>query len=201
MTGSLDWWLERDKSGAGQAAAEASWNSWLAPHRYNIDLALRLVYPFRSLYEIGCQAGPNLRMVHTTYPEVELFGCEPCETARRVTRDRLPCKIESGVLPFVPGYGGRLFDVVLSCYTLAYVSDTDIQYTLKLLSEACSTIILLEPTSWGAVYPTGMCRNDLLKEWRHPYHEIIRGIGWHVAWAWLLPEPVQNANACMVCVK
>lgn len=200
MNDGLSWWLRRDESEYASTAHEASWNSWKAPHREHISATLELLMPFTSLYEVGTQAGPNLRRIHADHPSLKLGGCEPCAGARAFAQAMLgielePARIEDmRTISSVPEW-----DVLLSCYALAYVEPDMIWSAVhKMTRMARKGIVLLEPTAWGQ-WQKGKCRNDHLQEWRHDLRAELDANDWDVAWAWPI-EPVQNANAIMVAV-
>lgn len=190
-----DWWVSHADR-AGLDWAHYYWEDWSAPHRQHIPLALALVAPVESLYEIGCNSGPNLRLARRYFPHLKLGGLEVAEVAATMAHDRLGVPIEQGSLP--DDLPDSEWDVVLSCYTMAYLDPEDAHTTmLRLNRMARLAIILLEPMAVGAL-PVGQCRDDGLPEWRHDYERTFHAIGWRTAWKWPLIPPKQHTNAVLI---
>jgi hypothetical protein len=187
MTSGTRWWLERKRT---PADAETMWESWLAPHRQHLILALRCLPPVASLYEIGCGSGPNLRLLKAMYPEMRLGGSEPCQGLATWASEHIGCHIDQAFLPDGAPTG---YDVMLSCYALAYVDEDAVRETLRRTETLHA--ILMEPNaglvSGGAGVP----------EVQHDYLTALEETGWRLQFRWPIMPPVQGLNACIVASR
>ena len=188
MTPGTQWWLEQKKA---PADAESMWESWQAPHRNHVLLALRCLPPVTSLYEIGCGSGPNLRLIQTVFPEItRLGGSEPCQGMAAWASEHVGCHIDQALLPDGIPTG---YDVLLSCYTLAYVDEATMLETLK--RAETQHLILLEPNmglvSGGYGVP----------EFQHDYLTALNDTGWQLQFRWPVMPPVQGLNACIIASR
>lgn len=179
-TNALAFWNRKDAAGW-----DAYWDSLGAPHRDAIVDALQKLQPFRSLLEVGCGPGVNLFRVLQAFPNVDVTGVDVSQAAIDNGERRFSLAMDAGELP---GRGraalcsGELpealevldtVDVVLSCYTLAYVHPVDIRRTLEqLLALADQAVILAEPMLVPGL-PTGLIPNMTAaprpKEFRYDY--------------------------------
>lgn len=169
---------------------EEYWATLNSPYRHALLGALAELPPFRTLLEIGCHAGMNLRLIHEAYPEVQLWGIDINE--RAITEGRallqsagVPATLEIRTLPAdTQIWADQMFDVVLTCYTLAYLSPSDI---VAALSECwrltAKHLVMLEPMA----LPPDFQRQELMGhtegeeridfvEWRHDYIQALCAI-------------------------
>jgi SAM-dependent methyltransferase len=179
-TNALAFWNRKDAVGW-----DAYWDTLGAPHRDALIDALRKLPPFRSLLEVGCGPGVNLFRVLQAFPDVDVTGVDVSQAAIDNGDSRFRRAIEAGELP---GAGraalcsGELpealdvldsVDVVLSCYSLAYVHPVDIRRTIeKLLELADQAIVIAEPMLVPGL-PSGLIPNLTArprpKEFRYDY--------------------------------
>lgn len=194
----LQWW-QRHADLKGEQWANYYWRDWEAPHRRHIVVALSLLGPVASLYEIGCNSGPNLRLIRRYLPHITIGGLEGVKVAADLAAHNLDCPIDWGLLP--DALPETAWDVVLSCYTLAYLDPKDAALAVARLSRMAQlALILIEPFAVGTLL-LGQCRDDGLPEWRHDYERMFGTQGWHVAWKWPLIPPVQHMNVAAVFTR
>ena len=97
------------------------------------------------------------------------------------------------------GLPDRVVDVVLSCYTLAYLDPEDAHVAMLGINRmAEKALILVEPMRVTHDQIWGQCRDDGLPEWRHDYERTLGALGWHTSWKWPLVPPVQHTNTVLV---
>lgn len=190
------WWVQHAER-QGTAWVEHYWEDWQAPHRGYILGALSLLGPITSVYEIGCNAGPNLRLLSQHMPDVELAGQELCKEAAEWAESHLCVPVSVGTLPdCLLSEPDQSVDVALSCYTLAYLDTPDAAETVAHLTRmARKAIVLLEPMPMSTLQP-GPCRFDGLPEWRHDYEGLLPG--WRLTWKWPIVPSVQNLNGLAI---
>jgi hypothetical protein len=139
------------------------WEDCWAAHRRHVLDAVASVAPFASLLEVGCQSGPNLRLLRYAYPDAHLAGLDVNAAAVEYGRAR-GLDLRCGDLR-TAGLGHP--DVVLSVYTVAHVSPGDVSAVLaRLQMAACRALVLLEPTRPS----TGVLP---ITTWRHDYQAAL----------------------------
>lgn len=164
------YWIGRSDA----AWIDTYWHSVDLPHRAAILAAIRGLGRWRSLLEVGCHAGANLRLIAGEYPQAVLTGLDPNAHVIAEARRRLPA------VTF--GHGDlrgpeRLpeHDVVLACYCLAYLPPESLPAALeRLLGAARQALIIAEPM-WGG--PLGPIPEDPHTAWRHDYVTALRAVG------------------------
>jgi len=178
-----------------------------APHRTVLLEALAACQPWRRLHELGCHMGPNLARIRERFPDALVSGCDVDANA-----------IAAGQAwfdddPNVALWQADLFDdlnvpyfqkpdVLLTCYTLAYVHPDDLSVVLRrLVQEAQRAIVLAEPMAAGASRLT----HGAFPEWAHDYAAALatavadagrtaRACLWHIQ------PPVDCLNAVLLAV-
>lgn len=202
-----DWWARP----RGDHAAEwvsAYQKSLQARHRSLIVKAVKDIHP-ESLLEVGCHCGPNLVRLAQELPELDMIGIDA--SAEAITSGRswvehhgFKTRIQLNV-GRVPDALYRLpsgsFDVVLSCYTLAYVAPSDLDIVLYELGRlATHAVILAEPmTTAGSSVETRSMSG--YTEWAHNYVKATKWIGsWHGKTITTSPvaPPVDRLNGIVV---
>jgi len=162
-----------------EAVARHYWDSAAAPHRAWVVAALAVLGDVQSVLDLGCQCGPNLRVLHDHYPHLQLIGLDCNPQALAFGRQWLPeADFLEGVLPdALTSWGDHSVDVVLSTYTLAYQSPDTIEAALAhCLRIARRAVILIEPMPNPDPERIDVAGSDYV-EWRHPYGVIL---GWLV---------------------
>jgi len=191
-----EWW---QKTHDQDSSAEKMWDAWQQPHRSLIITALQVLdRPIESVYEIGCGSGPNLRYLRDKYPgALRLGGNEPVDAMRAWAAERLAINIDPEPFPMKPA--GR-WDVVFSCYALAYVTPPQLLAGLAAMHGATSTIILAEPSAEVAPYgPWGMYSiRGALPAWAHNYTAALKATGWLPTWRWPVIPHVDGLNTVLI---
>lgn len=173
------------------------WNDLTAPHRLDLMTVLGHLEPFQSLSEYGCNAGPNLRLVHQRWPAVTLSGWDVNETAMAYGRRQA---IEEG-WDFQPAMVPS--DIILTCYTLTYIDSADIPGTLKaLLDLTKKALVICEP---GVPYDTAeqalpMKPGTGYPEWWYNYPQRLQGLCPEVR-VYPLPRPLHKMTQVVVAMK
>ena len=190
-----NWWTDTYRA---KDSAQRMWDSWQAPHRDMLHVAMHCIPSVESVYEIGCGAGPNLRRLQKDHCEVlRLGGSEPANGLRAWASEHLGIPIDNLTLPDVPE---STWDCVLSCYALAYCEPSIAQQTLERLRAVTKHLILMEPNADVSPYrgPGVYSRGGSLPEFVHDYPYLLRDTGWNMVWRWPMLPPTDGLNAVIV---
>ena len=202
-----DWWARP----RGEATA-----SWIGNYQHSLGLRHRtaivdLVRDLQpaTLLEVGSHCGPNLMRLARECPELRMIGVDVSADAvqagtawaqRQGVADRVEFVVGSmpdGIARMPTGS----IDVVLSCYTLAYVAPRDLDAVLYELGRvAKQAVLFVEPMTTGPAQEQqrtlgGYC------EWAHDYQDACRWVQTLRTWTTrLVPidPPVDRLNA--ICV-
>ncbi len=175
--------------------AEAMWDSWQDAHRPNIELAFKLLPKVESVYEVGCGAGANLRMLREKFPKFRLGGSEPHDKLREFAAEHLGLCVDEAELPWTP----KGWDVFVTCYVMAYVEPLVIEETFR--RAASRYFIVLEPTAWAipfvkpSMYRQGSKKLPL---YAHDFLSIFKRTGWRVMWRWPIVPHYQGLNNLII---
>jgi SAM-dependent methyltransferase len=151
-------------------------DSWDRPHRHLLVGCVARFEPLSSVLELGCHAGPNLRLLARRFPDARIIGIDvnlpAIEEARRSLADCANVTASHGDLR---GELARLeddaVDCVVSCFALAYVDPHEIGAVLgEAWRVARKALIVLEPHPGPgqAAEPSG---------WRHEYALLMNRAG------------------------
>jgi trans-aconitate methyltransferase len=193
-------WARRSGS-----SADRYWRSIDQPHR---KLVLEELHSFgepRSLLELGCHSGPNLRLAAAEFPEARVSGIEinpaVVERARGLLHDDGLDRVElavGSIVDLLPARGDDSQDVVFSCFALAYLPPAELVDVLAhCLRIARLGLVFAEPQ------PGEGQRAGLMHEtdgWRHDYARVLRGLGVEARRIRIveLPESLDPLNRCLV---
>lgn len=133
----LDW-----RNGAGSWIEEyvASTDH---PHRELIVNALKAVYPFAGILEVGCNAGPNLIRLSDAFPETQLAGVDTNASAILKAREVLPGAIfKVGSLTHLP-FGDQEFDVGLADAVFLYADPNSTRQAAEELKRVIRKYLVL----------------------------------------------------------
>ncbi len=175
------------------------WDSWRMVHRETILRALGHIGTVGGVYEVGAGSGPNLRLIRENFPQVHLAGSEPYGPMRQWVREHLGIRLDTTRLP---GTGCQTADVVISCYTLAYVHPEVLSEFLEMLP--ARRLILAEPTAGipphegaGIKMPDG---EKAMGYAVHDYRSALGEAGWRLTGLWT-DNNANNLNAVMTAER
>lgn len=179
------------------------WNKWQDSHRVTAMMALRLLEPVSSVYELGCGSGPNLRLLKEYWPvPLKLGGSEPSPGLASWASEHLGVHIDQTALPEVPADD---WDVVLTCYALAYVEPEDVLTALSALK--ARALVIAEPNGNVMGAPAGLMQIVEggqpvgVPEWHHDYPVLLEASGWRLTWRWPLVTKVHGLNAVLIAER
>jgi ubiquinone/menaquinone biosynthesis C-methylase UbiE len=202
-----DWWARTRPDGS--AWVENYKDSLYARHRQPIVDIVQHYAP-KTLIEVGCHCGPNLIRLAQDVPSLtDVLGIDASPQAIEAGRQwvkgsGLDGRVELCVGRFPENTGGMATgcaEVVLSCYTLAYVAPGDVDYALYELGRLASkAVILAEPMTTGESVQSHRGSSGYT-EWVHNYARSLKWIGsiagMRVRMVDVTP-PVDRLNAILV---
>lgn len=141
------------------------------PHRKIIIETLPMFEPYRSLLEIGCNAGPNLAKIYGK----KLAGIDANADAIAYAKDLLPkADLRVGNMLELP-WPDKSFDVLLADAALMYISPEEIGRMMNEIDRVAKGVLIVDrfnESISGAV--TGYV-------WGRNYPEILRRMGFEVS--------------------
>jgi hypothetical protein len=187
MNALTQYWVET------QHDPQRMWDSWRDPQREHVIQTVSRL-DIHSLYEIGCGAGPNLRLLRERYPKMLLAGGELSRIHQEFANQHFP--VDNLQLPFLRDLS--TFDCVLSMYTLAYVEEAG-QVLDGLHKQGVKYLILIEPSANAYPFWTpGFYEGHAMGSFVHDYKVLAEQAGWRVLWRWPITPHIQGLNVCMV---
>jgi SAM-dependent methyltransferase len=170
------------------------WDSWQAEHRQSVIQAIARL-DVHSVYEIGCGAGPNLRLLRERYPKMLLAGGELSRRHQEFANQHFP--VDNLQLPVLPPLLGK-FDCVLSMYAMAYIED--VPAVLRgLYEQGVKYMVIVEPSSRAfPFWDSGFYEGHAMGCYVHDYKTLAEQAGWRVLWRWPITPHIQGLNVCMV---
>lgn len=177
-------------------------------HRGIIAGMVKTLQP-ATLLEIGCHCGPNLIRLGHEVPALKMIGIDV--NAEAVAAGQRWAESQ-GLADRVQFHVGRVpeatsetedacADVVLSCYTLAYIAPADLDAVLWEVGRiAAKAVILAEPTGGYAKCAV----EGGYSEWGHDYRERAKWIGTlrDMTWSTLPVTPkVDELSAVLVGIR
>lgn len=127
---------------------------------------------FRTVMEVGCAVGTNLRMIREAFPWTECSGSDLNAGAIAYARAKQPTVLfrVADALADSATWAPRSIDLVISCYTLAYVAPHDVATVLRRAVRAAKVgLVLTEPVGDGP----GLVNGLSFPEWRHSYLHLL----------------------------
>ena len=201
------WWAN-PRGPQNKAWVENYRNSLQARHRSAIVDVVKSLNP-KTLVELGSHCGPNLVRLARELPDLKMHGfdvnTEAIEAGRQwMTQLGLSERIvlEAGRIPdATDSVPNGSCDVVLSCYTLAYIAPTDLDAVLYELGRlATKALVLAEPIATdGTKHNAASLRG--YSEWAHDYQRASQWIGTLSGWTTrIIPvdPPVDRLNGIFV---
>lgn len=150
------------------------WASGTHPHRHLIIDALKSI-GFGSILEVGCNCGPNLRLIQQEFSGKYLAGIDINRDVVREARDIFPqANIQHGNANNLP-FADQSIDVILSDAVLIYVAPGSIRQVLDEFNRvAKNAIVLLE---WDSDSYYGELLNY---HWSRDYKKLLEEYGFKV---------------------
>jgi cyclopropane fatty-acyl-phospholipid synthase-like methyltransferase len=174
-------------------------------HRDLVIQGLRLLRPFTRVLEIGCNAGPMLRRIHREWPGLHLAGMD---VNREAVNHGLAAARSEGwewdayAGDFTAGLRALTepYDVVVSCYALAYAGPEQIDGVMAEVARlARGGVVLAEPMIRG---PSRRLEThpDASVEWAHDVEGLLRGrVEAKTIWTrWTVDPPVDRLDGVLV---
>ena len=163
------------------SSPEKNWESWRDEHRVTIPAAVSIIGA-KSVHEIGCGAGPNLRLLLEAAPELQVSGSDIREAYIAWAQEK-GLSVALKALPAeIKGY-----DATLSCYVMAYLDPESAFRQLRLIQTPW--LILIEPES-----PQNQTlmrySNITVPRWYHNWSFLMGHAGWQLQWRW----PIANRD-------
>jgi ubiquinone/menaquinone biosynthesis C-methylase UbiE len=201
------WWAVSRKDKATEWVAGYQ-NSLKQRHRTMLVDTVRQIGA-DTLLEVGCHCGPNLVAMAEACPALHAVGIDVNGEAiaagqawltQRGLTERVTLK--QGAFPgrITTDLPSGAFDVVLTCYSLAYVAPPDLDEALYELGRLASkAVILAEPMDGEGRHGQGG-----YQEWAHDYHSAIQWIGslrGRTITTVPVAPPVDRLNAILVAVR
>lgn len=177
------WWARPRGAQAADWIANYQ-NSLQARHRSIIAGIVKALNP-ATLLEVGCHCGPNLIRLTAELPTLFASGVDANADAiaageawavRAGVSDRV--ELCTGLVPeATAGLKDGCVDVVLSCYSLAYIAPRDLDAVLYEIGRlATKAVVLAEPMV--ATGPATEARSlSGYTEWAHAYADAVRWVG------------------------
>lgn len=207
-----DWW-QRPRGEQNTSWIENYKNSLKTRHRDVIVSIVRSLTGVTSVLEVGSHCGPNLIRLARDLPTLtHLTGFDVNEEA--VTAGNLwarqmgvesRVRISQGRTPSATAHlADGAVDVVLSCYSLAYIAPVDLDAVLWEMGRlATRAIVIAEPMT-----DQGLSRSRATlggyREWAHNYRDATKWIGTvrgSVLSATPVEPPVDALSAILVLEK
>jgi SAM-dependent methyltransferase len=167
----------------GQAWVERYWDDYRSPRRDMIVEAIRENFGTpKSVLDVGCNAGPNLRRMFEEFPACVLSGFDVNAEAIEYARSRftqMGSKAELWIGTFddeLSRLPADTFDLVISSFALAYVPPRDMPRILAdCVRIAQRGLVLAEPQPFDAKRPEGVLSGT--PDWCHDYRRLLEEIG------------------------
>ena len=161
------------------------------PHRPLVLAAVEHQGPVNSLLELGCGAGPNLRLLSQRYPDARLIGLDINAWAVREGQERFAALgtrnmiLKVGSVERLTAHPDRSVDVVLTDAVLMYVGPDRIRHVLaELVRVARRSVILSEwqlpPTPPESAAAAGSSRTAARYYYGHWIHDYVTLLSAHV---------------------
>lgn len=153
------------------------WEDTARPHRQTLIQTLRDYPRFETLRELGSCAGTNLKLVRDAFPWVQVQGLEVSEAAcifaqQKFLRDGAVGILCADMREDAPLWADGEADIVISCYSLAYIPPEEIEVLLRHVCRSAAVgVVLVEPMigDFGRIKDTP----GGLVEWRHDYARLL----------------------------
>lgn len=184
---------------------ELYWNSYQRPYRVELrDAIAKAVHAPLSILEVGCNSGPNLRLWREQWPEVMLHGCDLNSEAIRASQEYFSddSKVKVWQANLLQGTNVPNVDVIVSCFSLAYMSPEGLEKLLdQCWNAARVALVILEPMT-DSIQSQVSAKADGVAV--HDYTEILRrvtGDGANLEWTALTPASAGDLTHILTASK
>jgi len=111
------------------------------PHRQVIINQLR-EYPWDSLLEVGCSAGPNLKAIREDFPDKKLYGVDVNEPSIEAAKTFVDAEFSVASFHKLP-FEDKSVDVILADAVLMYARPDEIQEVMRELKRVARHQIII----------------------------------------------------------
>ncbi len=160
----------------GRGWAEGYLRSTNHPHRVQIVEAVSSFYPFKTVLELGCSAGPNLLLLAQKYPEAWFIGIDINASAIRKGNEFLHSSniknisLSTGKVDALSRFADNSMDVVFTDAVLMFVGGDKIYNVLKEMGRIASKGLIFNEYHSGEVN----CHKYDGGRWVHNFDKILR---------------------------
>ena len=176
---SLAFWAQ-DRPGK----AAHYWASAAEPWRQDLLDALAPVAPFSSIFEVGCNSGPNYRRLRETFGAFPYTGLDVCGSAlvaavHYAKRDQIPGEahwILGSLLTDATAWASRSFDLVFASSILSVIAPADLAAALGEMLRLSARVVAIQE-------PAEAQHDQAFHQWAHDYREELRAID-RGQWTW-----------------
>ena len=182
--------------------------SLMAAHRTAIVEQVRGLQA-ETLLEVRCHCGPNLVRLGRECPDLHMLGVDISAEAIAAGRQWIASEglgnrvqLNAGRMPLITEQvPSQSVDVVLSCYTLAYLAPQDLDAVLWEIGRLASRAVILAEPMADAGPSVSLHHRQGYREWAHSYAESAQWVntlrGWSVRSIAVEP-PVDHLNRILV---
>ena len=129
----------------------------------------------RSILEVGCNAGLNLRAIRHVAPEVNLCGCDINQTALEAAADDGHVVAEASIFDLGNAWWEK-FDLVFTSGVLIHVASEDIERAMRCIIAASKRYVLaVEYADEKEVEVSYRGHSERL--WRRPFGAMYQSMG------------------------
>ena len=140
----------------------------------------------RSILEVGCNAGLNLRAIRHTDPAINLCGCDINQTALEAAADDGHVVAEASIFD-LGNVWWEGFDITATCGVLIHVSDADIERAMRCIMAASKRYVLaVEYAAEKTEEITYRGYSERL--WRRPFGSMYVDLGLDLVATGFLPK-------------
>jgi pseudaminic acid biosynthesis-associated methylase len=129
----------------------------------------------RSILEVGCNAGMNLRAIRQAAPEVHAWGCDINQAALQQAADDGHSVVEASVFDFGDVWWER-FDLTATVGVLIHISPADIERAMRaIIASSKKYVLAVEYADEWEVEVSYRGHSERL--WRRPFGQMYQDFG------------------------
>lgn len=141
------------------------------------------------MLEVGCNLGPNLFLIHKTFPKARLAGVDINEDSIKEAKTIIPQEyLEVAGISSLP-FRKNSFDVVLSDAVLIYVNPEEIDKAMEELTRVAKKFIVL--IEWFDKSINGVVKDY---HWARDYTSLLKKYGFKVSKKKITKDQWPNKN-------